>query len=74
MEAGDFVSGCIANGSSDCACISNVFSAAEGAAFEEAPFLSEEQKRDILYDNAARFLRLTAEQIDAHRRLGQPAL
>jgi hypothetical protein len=28
---------------------------------EEAPFLSEEQKRDILYDNAARFLRLPGE-------------
>lgn len=29
----------------------------------EAPFLTEEQKRDILYNNAARFLRLTKEQI-----------
>lgn len=28
------------------------------AAIEEAPFLTEEQKRDILHDNAARFLRL----------------
>lgn len=28
------------------------------SAIEEAPFLSEEQKRDILYNNAARFLRL----------------
>ena len=27
-------------------------------AIREAPFLSEEQKRDILHDNAARFLRL----------------
>lgn len=27
-------------------------------AIEQAPFLSEEQKRDILYNNAARFLRL----------------
>lgn len=27
-------------------------------AIEEAPFLSEEQKRDIFYNNAARFLRL----------------
>jgi hypothetical protein len=25
---------------------------------EEAPFLSDQQKRDILYNNAARFLRL----------------
>ena len=33
---------------------------------EEAPFLSEEQKRDILYDNAARFLRLSDEEIAAH--------
>ncbi|MBA2770824.1 MAG: amidohydrolase family protein [Sphingomonas sp.] len=30
---------------------------------EEAPFLTAEQKRDILYNNAARFLRLTKEQI-----------
>jgi predicted TIM-barrel fold metal-dependent hydrolase len=29
----------------------------------DAPFLSEEQKRDILYNNAARFLRLSKEQI-----------
>lgn len=34
-------------------------------AIEDAPFLSEEQKRDILYHNAARFLRLTPEQIAA---------
>jgi predicted TIM-barrel fold metal-dependent hydrolase len=33
---------------------------------EEAPFLSEEQKRDILYDNAARFLRLDDEEIARH--------
>ncbi len=32
----------------------------------EAPFLSEDQKRDILYNNAARFLRLTPEQIAKH--------
>ncbi|MGI8704644.1 MAG: amidohydrolase family protein [Sphingomicrobium sp.] len=36
------------------------------AAIEEAPFLSEEQKRDILYNNAARFLRLSEEQIARH--------
>jgi len=30
---------------------------------EQAPFLSEEQKRDILYNNAARFLRLSKEEI-----------
>ena len=36
------------------------------AVIEEAPFLSEEQKRDILYNNAARFLRLTDEEIAEH--------
>lgn len=34
---------------------------------EAAPFLSVEQKRGILYDNAARFLNLSDEQIAAHR-------
>ncbi len=33
---------------------------------EAAEFLSEEQKRDIFYNNAARFLRLSDEQIAAH--------
>lgn len=33
---------------------------------EEAPFLTEEQKRDILYNNAARFLRLSEEEIARH--------
>jgi predicted TIM-barrel fold metal-dependent hydrolase len=33
---------------------------------EEASFLSEEQKRAILYGNAARFLRLSEEQIARH--------
>lgn len=33
---------------------------------EEAAFLSEEQKRDILYNNAARFLRLSKEEIARH--------
>jgi predicted TIM-barrel fold metal-dependent hydrolase len=33
---------------------------------EKAPFLSEEQKRDILYNNAARFLRLSNEEIARH--------
>lgn len=33
---------------------------------EEAPFLSEEQKRDLFYDNAARFLRLSEEEIARH--------
>jgi predicted TIM-barrel fold metal-dependent hydrolase len=33
---------------------------------EQATFLSEQQKRDILYNNAARFLRLTPKQIAKH--------
>jgi uncharacterized protein len=33
---------------------------------EEAPFLSPAQKRDILYNNAARFLRLSQEEIARH--------
>jgi hypothetical protein len=33
----------------------------------EAPFLTAGQKRDILYDNAARFLRLSSDEIDRHR-------
>jgi hypothetical protein len=33
---------------------------------EEAPFLDDTQKRDILYNNAARFLRLTDEVIARH--------
>jgi predicted TIM-barrel fold metal-dependent hydrolase len=39
---------------------------------EQAPFLSHQQKRAILYDNAARFLRLTPEQIAAHHRPPRP--
>ncbi|KAB2966422.1 MAG: amidohydrolase [Thermoanaerobaculia bacterium] len=35
---------------------------------ESATFLTPEQKRAIFYDNAARFLRLTPEQIAAHHR------
>lgn len=35
---------------------------------EEAPFLSKRQKRAILYDNAARFLRLDEETKARHRR------
>ncbi len=38
---------------------------------EEAPFLSEDQKRDIFYNNAARFLRLTDREIA--RDHGRPA-
>lgn len=33
---------------------------------EEAPFLSDEQERDILYNNAARFLRLSDDEIARH--------
>jgi hypothetical protein len=33
---------------------------------EEAPFLSAEQKRDIFYHNAARFLRLSKEEVAKH--------
>jgi predicted TIM-barrel fold metal-dependent hydrolase len=33
---------------------------------ETADFLTEDQKRDILYDNAARFLRLSDEEIARH--------
>jgi len=33
---------------------------------EEAPFLSDEQKRDILYNNAVRFLRLSGEEVSRH--------
>jgi predicted TIM-barrel fold metal-dependent hydrolase len=36
---------------------------------EEAPFLSEEQKRDIFYNNAARFLRLSPEEIARHHAM-----
>jgi predicted TIM-barrel fold metal-dependent hydrolase len=37
-------------------------------AVDEAPFLDAGQKRDILYNNAARFLRLTKAEIEAHHR------
>jgi predicted TIM-barrel fold metal-dependent hydrolase len=36
------------------------------AVIDDAPFLTEKQKRAILYDNAARFLRLTPEEIARH--------
>ena len=36
---------------------------------EEAPFLTSEQKRDIFYNNAARFLRLSTEMIESHHRM-----
>jgi uncharacterized protein len=36
-------------------------------AIESAPFLTKSQKRDLLYNNAARFLRLTDEEMTRHR-------
>jgi predicted TIM-barrel fold metal-dependent hydrolase len=36
---------------------------------EEAPFLSDEQKRDIFYNNAARFLRLSDDEIARQRSM-----
>jgi hypothetical protein len=39
------------------------------AAIKDAPFLTEAQKRDIFYNNAARFLRLTPEQVAKHRSM-----
>jgi hypothetical protein len=35
---------------------------------QNAPFLSEEQKRDIFYNNAAGFLRLTKEEVARHHQ------
>lgn len=37
-------------------------------AIEQADFLTEEQKRDIFYNNAARFLRLGEAEIAAHHK------
>lgn len=36
---------------------------------EEAPFLGEEQIRDVLYNNAARFIRLTDAEISRHHEM-----
>lgn len=36
---------------------------------DQAPFLDEKQKRDLLYNNAARFLRLSDEQIKQHHAM-----
>jgi uncharacterized protein len=36
---------------------------------QDAPFLSDAQKRDILYNNAARFLRLSKEEIARHHAM-----
>jgi uncharacterized protein len=38
-------------------------------AVDSAPFLSQEQKEDIFYNNAARFLKLSEEQITKHYEL-----
>lgn len=38
------------------------------AVIEEAPFLGESQKRDIFYNNAARFLRFSKEEIANHHK------
>jgi predicted TIM-barrel fold metal-dependent hydrolase len=38
------------------------------AVIEEAPFLSGDRKRDILYNNAARFLRLSDQDIARHHK------
>lgn len=38
-------------------------------AIEQAPFLTPEQKRDILYNNAARFLHLSKETIARHNAM-----
>ncbi|MGK7311513.1 MAG: amidohydrolase family protein [Candidatus Longimicrobiales bacterium M2_2A_002] len=43
------------------------------AVIREAPFLDEAQKRAILYDNAARFLRMGDEERARHRRMGDAA-
>ncbi len=37
---------------------------------EQAPFLNYQQKRDIFYNNASRFLRFTPEEIAQHHRMG----
>ena len=36
------------------------------AVIDEAPFLTDQQKRDIFYNNAARFLRLSKEDVARH--------
>jgi hypothetical protein len=35
-------------------------------AIDSASFLTEDEKTDIFYNNAARFLRLSEEEIKAH--------
>lgn len=41
-------------------------------AIETAPFLSKKQKRDIFYNNAARFLKLSQEEIIQHHNHAKP--
>lgn len=43
------------------------------AAIEEAPFLSADRKRDIFYNNAARFLRLSEQEIARHHAIATEA-
>lgn len=43
------------------------------AVVEEAPFLSAQQKADIFYNNAARFLRLSEEEIARHHAMARQA-
>jgi predicted TIM-barrel fold metal-dependent hydrolase len=38
-------------------------------AIDKAPFLTRQQKRDILYNNAARFLRLSKADIARQRAM-----
>jgi predicted TIM-barrel fold metal-dependent hydrolase len=38
-------------------------------AIEQAPFLTQAQKRDIFYNNAARFLRLSKDEIKRHHAM-----
>ena len=39
------------------------------AIIQEGTFLTSQQKRDIMYNNAARFLRLSEEEIQRHHGL-----
>jgi hypothetical protein len=39
-------------------------------AINSAEFLSEDQKRDIFYNNAARFLQLSENEIKEHHKKG----
>lgn len=38
---------------------------------EDAPFLTQAQKRNIFYNNAARFLRLSDDEIARHHKMGE---